>query len=302
MSNIIEYNDTLAIHPGYYIEEQMEFLNLSQDDFAKKLDTTPKNLSKLINGEQDLSFEMALKLSKMLGTSVEGWLNLQIAFDQALADIHFKSEHNNESKFLNKLDYPYFILNFNLPKSDKDFNLKISNLRSFLKLANLSSLKREDLSASFKKSLEDESVMDIVRANIMTQIAINLAAEIDAPKFNKIKLKKIANQILDMPYNKDLFSKVGDALLEAGVKLVIVPHYPEAKIKGAAKRTNHNIVLMISDKYLSRDKFYFTLFHEIGHILNGDLGITKDSRNKYEKEELADAYAKEMTAKVAKVA
>lgn len=297
MSNIIEYKNKLAIHPGYYINEQIELLDISQEDFAKKLDTTPKNLSKLINGEQSLSFEMALKLSKMLGTSVEGWLNLQIAFDWTLADIHFELELDKERKLLKALNYDYFTQNYNLNKDEKVTDYKLSNVRELLKVANLLVLKKEDLSTSFKKSLEDKSEMDIVRANIMTQLAINAAAEIDAPIYNKTKLLKACKEILKIKYDKNTILKVKEILLKTGVKLVIIPHYPKAKVKGACKRTNKSIVLMISDKYISEDKFYPTLFHEIGHIINGDLGISSNN-DKGSKEELADSFARKMLSQV----
>ena len=68
MSNYIEYNDKIAFHPGYYIKEIIEESGLSQKDFAKRLDTTPKNLSILVRGEQSLSIDIAMKLSRMLGT------------------------------------------------------------------------------------------------------------------------------------------------------------------------------------------------------------------------------------------
>ena len=58
MSNYIEYDDKIAFHPGYYIKEIVEESGLTQEDFAKRLDTTPKNLSLLIRGEQNLSITM----------------------------------------------------------------------------------------------------------------------------------------------------------------------------------------------------------------------------------------------------
>ena len=54
MSNYIEYNNKIAFHPGYYIKEIVEESGLTQEDFAKRLDTTPKNLSLLLRGEQSL--------------------------------------------------------------------------------------------------------------------------------------------------------------------------------------------------------------------------------------------------------
>jgi transcriptional regulator with XRE-family HTH domain len=60
MSNYIEYGDKIAFHPGYYIKEIVEESGLTQEDFAKRLGTTPKNLSLLIRGEQSLSIDMAM--------------------------------------------------------------------------------------------------------------------------------------------------------------------------------------------------------------------------------------------------
>lgn len=77
MSNFVEYKDKVAFHPGYYIKEYVDESGLTQEDFAKRLDTTPKNLSILIRGDQSLSVDMAMKLSRMTGTSVEYWLNIQ---------------------------------------------------------------------------------------------------------------------------------------------------------------------------------------------------------------------------------
>ena len=39
MSNYVEYKNRIAFHPGYYIEEIVEDSGLTQQDFAKRLDT-----------------------------------------------------------------------------------------------------------------------------------------------------------------------------------------------------------------------------------------------------------------------
>ena len=92
MSNYIEFDDKIAFHPGYYIKEIVEESGLTQADFAKRLDITPKRLSLLIRGEQNLSTEIAMKLSRMTGTSVSYWLNRQQAYDALMAEFKAKEE------------------------------------------------------------------------------------------------------------------------------------------------------------------------------------------------------------------
>ena len=112
MSNYIEYNDIIAFHPGYYIKEIVDESGLTQADFAKRLDTTPKNLSLLIRGEQNLSINIAMKLSRMLGTSVNYWLNLQNAYDALIAEFDSEKELAEERNIFADLDYKYFKDNF----------------------------------------------------------------------------------------------------------------------------------------------------------------------------------------------
>ena len=51
-------------------------------------------------------------------------------------------------------------------------------------------------------------------------------------------------------------------------------------------------MLMVNDRRLNADSFWFTLFHEIGHIMNGDYGISFEKESG-ELEESADKYAED---------
>ena len=87
MSNLIEYKDIVAFHPGYYIADIIEDMEISQAEFATRMGTTVKTLSKLINGQVNISNDLAKKLSVMMGTSPKVWLNLQSAYNQKLVEI-----------------------------------------------------------------------------------------------------------------------------------------------------------------------------------------------------------------------
>lgn len=84
MSNYIECNDKIAFHPGYYIKEIIEESTMTWEEFAEQLGMTTKDLTSLICGKQSLSIKTAIKLSRMIGTSVSYWLNLQGAYNIAL--------------------------------------------------------------------------------------------------------------------------------------------------------------------------------------------------------------------------
>jgi len=71
-------------HPGRHVRlEYLEPLGLSVTDAARILGVTRANLSNLVNGKSGISPEMALRLAKAFGGSVEIWLRLQAAYDLA---------------------------------------------------------------------------------------------------------------------------------------------------------------------------------------------------------------------------
>lgn len=293
MSNCIEKGNKIAFHPGYYIKELVESLELTQEDFAKRLDTTPKNLSLLIRGEQSLSIDMAMKLSRMLGTSVSYWLNLQSAYDELVAE--FKSEDvlQDEKHTFIALSYKYFKDNFGLPNLPRKIDEQIAQVRQFLGVATLCVLENRDMAVSFRSAIPELTNHNTIKANAMVQIATNVAMKQDAPRYNKEKLLKAVEYALTLTtQHQTFYPLLRKAFIEAGVVLVVLPNLPGSNINGANKRVGDKIMLMVNDRRMNSDTFWFTLLHEIGHIINGDYGISFD-KEKGKIEEEADRFAED---------
>ena len=294
MSNYIEYDDKIAFHPGYYIKEIVEESGLTQEDFAKRLDTTPKNLSLLIRGEQNLSIDIAMKLSRMTGTSVSYWLNLQNAYDALIAEFKSKEELDQERKIFSYLDYKYFREYFNLPDLPRKKDEQIVQVRNFLNVSTLTVFKKPDMAVSFRSATGEMSEANIIKANIMVQIATNIALETEAPKFDKSLFEEAVRYALTLTKDHSTFYPlIKEAFCKVGVIFIILPNISGSKINGATKKVGNNIMLLVNDRRLNSDTFWFTLFHEIGHIMNGDYGISFDSESG-EQEEIADKYAEDM--------
>lgn len=288
MSNYIEYNDRIAFHPGYYLKEIVDGSGLTQEDFAKRLGTTPKNLSILIRGEQRLSVEMAFKLSRMLGTTIGYWLGLQQVYDEKAAEFLSAEGLKREREIFKLIDYQYFRKNFDLPDLPRKVDEQIKHVREFLSVSSLTILEERSLAVNFRSYTEDLTRSNIVNANAMVQIAINLAIKNETPKYNKKRFEKAVSFALTQTKNHGTFlSLIKEAFRKAGVVLVVLPNLKNSGINGATKKINGKMMLMVNDRRHYADTFWFTLFHEIGHIMNGDLGITFNN----EAEDDADLYA-----------
>lgn len=69
-------------HPGEILKNDfLEPLGLSQTLLAKGLNTTFRTVNEIVNEKRNISPEMAIRLSRFFGTSVELWLNLQNQYD-----------------------------------------------------------------------------------------------------------------------------------------------------------------------------------------------------------------------------
>ncbi len=69
-------------HPGEFIRElYITPYDISVRKVAESLDVSPSTLNRLLNGESNVSPEMALRLSKALGRSPESWLAMQDQYD-----------------------------------------------------------------------------------------------------------------------------------------------------------------------------------------------------------------------------
>ena len=280
MNNYIEYNNKMAFHPGYYIQELVEDSGLTQEDFAKRLDTTPKNLSLLIRGEQNLSIDIAVKLARLFNNSIEFWLNLQATYDAALAEIKSSEELEKERqifKFINYID---------LPQNSKNIDLQIKTLRNFLQLSTLLLLTKKDLISKFRDSTDNLPLNQVIMANAMLQVGINQALQIEAVNFNKTKFKKSIN-FVDILYadNKlnfnllkkeyaDYYDNIDDTLLNSGVILTKIPAMPGTNFRSATKKLGSNIMLLINDTNTKSPNTLDTIFAEMTNIATGNYGIT----------------------------
>ena len=70
-------------HPGGLIKDNIEELGLSVAEAAEGLGVTRQQLYRVIRGENGISPEMAVRLSKVFGGSAASWLTQQAHYDLA---------------------------------------------------------------------------------------------------------------------------------------------------------------------------------------------------------------------------
>ena len=86
-------------HPGeMLLEEFLKPMGITQVEFARKLKIPFQRVNQIVRGKRSVTPDTALRLSKVLGTSVGLWLNLQLAWDL------YEALHSPKAKEIEKLE------------------------------------------------------------------------------------------------------------------------------------------------------------------------------------------------------
>jgi len=299
MSNkIVEYKDLIAFHPGQYVEELIEEYNVTQKEFAERLGVSAKTISKLVNAEESISKETACKLAKLSGVSMQTWLNLQNVYDVKVAEIaeERELEEGSEKEICELIDFKYFKEKGYVPDKRYSLKEKIVELRKILGVASLENLTSFNHLVSYRNTRKF-TTKSIVNSNIMLELASKKARDTTTIKLNRRKLERRLPALRKLTrQDPEIFpQRLYDILLDCGVVLVGLPALPNANLNGATKKfSNGSALLLLTDRNKASDIFWFSLFREIGHILENDFSSDEGNSESYlRSEEQADRFAKD---------
>ena len=87
--SIITEERTVAsrtIHPGEHLAEELDALDMSAAELARRLKVPTNRVTAILNGQRAISGDTALRLAHFFGTSPQFWLNLQSLYEIRLAE------------------------------------------------------------------------------------------------------------------------------------------------------------------------------------------------------------------------
>ena len=79
-------NGLHAVHPGEFLSEALQELNLSQAELARAVGVSSMRVSHVVSGSRPLTAELALLFGRAFGQTPQYWLNLQAAYDLKTAE------------------------------------------------------------------------------------------------------------------------------------------------------------------------------------------------------------------------
>ena len=142
-----------------------------------------------------------------------------------------------------------------------------------------------DFLVQFRTGVSNVNEKNVINSRAWLQTALNFAKGIQTQPFDAEKLKSFVPEIRTMTLQDPsvFVPRLRAVFSECGVAFVLLPHLKNSGINGAVKWVNHNrVVLAMNDRRSYADTFWFSLFHEIKHVLQQATSISLHTSNAVE--------------------
>ncbi len=299
MINKLQDERELLSKPGDTILETLEHIKMSQAELAVRMGKTPSKVNDIISGKEPVSVATALQLEKVLGIDAQFWLNREMHYREKLTRLD-QEDALEECKSWLELQPVKELKQYGYLKTDKKGTVLVEECLQFYGVASpiqwQSIYINDFVSAHFRKSQVHQTALGGMAAWL--RVGEIEMRKLSVKQFDKEIFKQSLTEIrkLVRPHPDDFAAKLQELCFEVGVVVVYTMSIPNAPISGAARWLSGNPLIQLTDRYKSNDHFWFTFFHEAGHIiLHGKKDVFLDEFDPYtadkKKEDEANEFA-----------
>ncbi len=260
------FRPMIAIPPGETIKENMEFLGMSQKELAARMGITEKHLSNILTGKASITYDTALNLECVLGPSAEFWMELESGYQLDKARLEKEDELAIDLEILKSIKYKEMSKRGWV--SDTCVRAeRVNNCRDFFGVANLSLISKT-VSVMFRKNeMGSEKNLNIIAWLRQAELQ---GMKVKTDDFDKNKLKRLIPKFRELTLKSasEFYPEMKKLCADCGVALVLVEDLPGNGICGATIWRNGKAILALTVRGKRADIFWFTLFHELAHIIN----------------------------------
>ncbi len=293
----IKYESNKPIPPGDTIIEILQERGMTQKELSKRLDRPLKTINAIVKGKSAITSETALQLEQTLGIEASFWNNLESKFQEQ--KLRIESEKQYRELITTSKIYPYseMVNNDWLEKTTNPIK-KVQNLLSFFGVTNFDNIIEETkLEGAFRISEKHKYSMPAI-VSWLRKGSID-GERISTEPFDHKKVKELVPKLREMTLvnePNELMHKLRDEFKKCGVAFVVTKSLKNAPICGATRWIGQDKALVqMSLRWSWVDIFWFSLFHELGHIIkdnkkefNVDFVKNKvGNQNEKEKDEFA---------------
>ena len=260
------YSD-LAIPPGETLADEIAARGMTQTELATRLGRPVQVVNEIIRAKKSITDDTALGLEKALGIPAAFWVNLEQNFRMTRARLREREHLQAEEEWLQE---------FPVKEMEKrgwiavgrNAQEKVRALLQFFGVANVAAYRKTTEVLGFRIS-ENARLSPGALAAWLRKGELE-AQVIETRPFDSTVLLEAAHEARAMTEAPpQVFApRMAQLFADAGVAFVVVPELPKTGANGVARwLTDRKALIQLNLRYKWQDIFWFTLFHEICHVL-----------------------------------
>lgn len=266
------YEPDYAVPPGETLEEIIEEKGMDQKELAVRLEMSAKTINQIIHGKAPITHETAIGLERVTGVPASFWLNREAIYRERLARIEDSKRLEADLDWLKGIP----------AKELRDRGCIQAKRRSPEMLDEVLSFFGVTSTEAWRKywaQFQDRCRIAARKSNyhetrdaaLATWIRLGQleAQQVDCAPFDlrrfRDALPRIRTLTTDAP--EDFVTKMKLLCARSGVAFVLVPEIKKVPWHGACWWiTPDKAVIELNLRGRTEDQFWFSFFHEAGHI------------------------------------
>lgn len=261
---MIDFEPAEVFPPGEFLKDALENFGWTQTEFAEIIGRPTRVVNEIIAAKRSITPETARELAAGLGTSAQYWLNLESAYQLSQVP-PVEDRIEREASLRRRFPVRQMIKRGWIDGSAAPADLERATLAFF----NLKAINDPIQFQHAARRNHSEDISELQWAWIFR--VKQLAESLSVPKYSETKLRAALTDLERLMLAPEEVRHVPRILSECGVRFVVVEPIPGSEIQGVCfwlDRKAPVIGLTLKGDYI--DRFWFTLRHEIEHVLNGD--------------------------------
>lgn len=270
MATANQYHPQSVSHPGVTLREKLEELTMGPKEFAVRTGKPEKTVTAILKGDSAITPDMAVLFENVLQIPARFWLQRQLQYDEAVARAKAAEQVQQATAWAKAFPVLKMMQLGWLPPAPSATE-RASAILSFFGVSTANAWSdyylNERLKNSFRISLAHTKDPHAISAWLRRgELQAN---ELHATTYDEAAFRAVLPQIRQLMAGQpvDFFARLQALCLTTGVKVVHTPCLPKAPISGATRWVGDHPIIQLSCRYKRNDIFWFTVFHEVGHIL-----------------------------------
>lgn len=265
-----QYFPSVVFHPGETLAEKLEEMEMGPKEFALRTGKPEKTIIAVLNGKSSITPDMAVQFENVTKIPANFWMNHQRGYDEYIAREKRQTVIQEALAWAKQFPLADMIKKGWLPQV-ASIEEKTMEMLAFFGFSNHTAWEdyyfKQQLKVAFRISLaqtkEPYAISAWLRKGELQ------AAELEANDYSEKKFKEALPELKSIMANHPdgFFNQLQSICLEAGVKVVHTPCINKAPISGSTRWLNDTPFIQLTGRFKRNDSFWFTFFHEAGHIL-----------------------------------